>query len=225
MGTSSSSLAAAKKQIDDTPTVEGHYVSDAKTGYRWATDPIVSDQSIVKKPLPLSIPGLPGEVWGPYPKQFTKSMFGQSIFTPPESVDGVPILCRCREINQYIRSPEGGRIVNGMIALGLGASPPACWEDDQSIMNPYGGMTFRVETRNPAFYTYMASSQGGFGVAKGLANMLTGGARKNKTYKFPRRFSESYCKKTPCKDMGFTQRASCRPYKNCYTQKKRKSPQ
>lgn len=32
----------------------------------------------------------------------------------------------------------------------------------------------------------------------------------------PRKMSKSYCKKTPCKDMGFSQKASCRPYKNCY---------
>ena len=38
----------------------------------------------------------------------------------------------------------------------------------------------------------------------------------SKTYKFPRRYSESYCRSTPYKKMGFTQRASCRPYKNCY---------
>ena len=29
-----------------------------------------------------------------------------------------------------------------------------------------------------------------------------------------------YCKKTPCRRMGFTQKASCRPYKNCYTRRK-----
>jgi hypothetical protein len=28
--------------------------------------------------------------------------------------------------------------------------------------------------------------------------------------------SRKYCKKTPCRRMGFTQKASCRPYKNCY---------
>lgn len=38
----------------------------------------------------------------------------------------------------------------------------------------------------------------------------------DKNFKFPRRYSESYCRSTPCKKMGFTQRASCRPYKNCY---------
>ena len=35
-------------------------------------------------------------------------------------------------------------------------------------------------------------------------------------FKFPRRFSRSYCKKMRCAKMGFTQKASCRPYKNCY---------
>lgn len=37
-----------------------------------------------------------------------------------------------------------------------------------------------------------------------------------KQYKKPRKWSESYCKKTPCKSMGFSQKASCRPFKNCY---------
>jgi hypothetical protein len=35
-----------------------------------------------------------------------------------------------------------------------------------------------------------------------------------------RRMTRKYCKKTACKKMGFTQRASCRPYKNCYKNKK-----
>jgi hypothetical protein len=39
--------------------------------------------------------------------------------------------------------------------------------------------------------------------------------RENK-FKKPRKYSKSYCEKTPCNKMGFTQKASCRPYKNCY---------
>lgn len=35
-----------------------------------------------------------------------------------------------------------------------------------------------------------------------------------------RRYSRKYCKKTPCRKMGFTQKASCRPYKNCYTRRR-----
>jgi len=166
--------AEIKQQVDDLSVVEGHYVNDIKTGYRWATDPIISDSSVQKVPQPISLPGLPGEIWGPYPKKFTRSMFGQNLFTPPESVDGVPILCRCRDINQYVRSADGSRVLNAMIALGTGASPPACWEDDESIMNPYGGMTFRINTRHPAFYEYMVDRDGRMGIIKKL---IVGGRR------------------------------------------------
>lgn len=37
-----------------------------------------------------------------------------------------------------------------------------------------------------------------------------------------RKMSRKYCKKTPCRKMGFTQKASCRPYKNCYRKVTRK---
>jgi hypothetical protein len=43
---------------------------------------------------------------------------------------------------------------------------------------------------------------------------------KKRLLKKPRKWSEEYCKKTSCKKMGFSQRASCRYYKNCY----KKSP-
>ena len=40
-----------------------------------------------------------------------------------------------------------------------------------------------------------------------------------KVYKSPRKMKKSYCVKTPCGKMGFSQKASCRPYKNCYRDK------
>jgi len=42
---------------------------------------------------------------------------------------------------------------------------------------------------------------------------MYGGTRR---FKKKRLMSRKYCKKTPCRRMGFTQKASCRPYKNCY---------
>ena len=42
------------------------------------------------------------------------------------------------------------------------------------------------------------------------------GRRKTRRFKKKRLMSRKYCKKTPCGKMGFTQKASCRPYKNCY---------
>jgi ankyrin repeat protein len=35
-------------------------------------------------------------------------------------------------------------------------------------------------------------------------------------FKTPRKWSREYCKKKKCADMGFSEKASCRPYKNCY---------
>jgi len=40
--------------------------------------------------------------------------------------------------------------------------------------------------------------------------------KEQNKFKKPRKYSKSYCEKTPCDKMGFTQKASCRPYKNCY---------
>lgn len=34
-----------------------------------------------------------------------------------------------------------------------------------------------------------------------------------------RKMSRKYCRKTTCKKMGFSQKASCRPYKNCFTRR------
>lgn len=40
--------------------------------------------------------------------------------------------------------------------------------------------------------------------------------KEQKKFKKPRKYSKSYCESTSCGEMGFTQKASCRPYKNCY---------
>uniref|UniRef100_A0A6C0LQ30 Uncharacterized protein n=1 Tax=viral metagenome TaxID=1070528 RepID=A0A6C0LQ30_9ZZZZ len=184
MGQSSSNFTSAHKEQQTEPAAKGHYVSDIKTGYRWATDPIVSGPEVVKKPLgnvvpqfetdnnlkyAFSLPGYPGEVWGPYRKQFTKSDFGGQVFTPPESIDGVPILCRCRDIPTYMRDPRGGRMLQGFGAVTLGKSMPACWDDTESIWNAFGGMYYYLKIRHPDFFTYAASKDGLLGVAKGIA--------------------------------------------------------
>ena len=49
---------------------------------------------------------------------------------------------------------------------------------------------------------------------------LVNGGLKTRRFKKKRLMSRKYCKKTPCRRMGFTQKASCRPYKNCYTRRK-----
>ena len=184
MGQSASALQAAHQEQQMETASEGHWVSDIKTGYRWATDPIISDATIEKKPLGntisqftndnnlkyiFSLPKLPGEVWGPYKKKFTKSIIGGQAFAPPESIDGVPILCRCRNIDEYMRDEKGGRMLQGFGAVMAGKNMPMCWDDNESLWNLMGGMYFYVITRHPTFYALAASGNGLFGVAKNIA--------------------------------------------------------
>lgn len=194
------------KEKEAQPAVVGHWVTDITTGMRWATDPIVSDASVQKIKLPsmkdalmtgnttlshlpaplralYSLPKLPGEVWGPYPKQYTINTFGQKVFTPPESVDGVPILCRCRDIRTYVRGSDGSRIFNAEWAMIAGGTPPACWEDSMTISEPYGGPNFYVVIRHPKFYEYMISQKGELGVLEKAAKILFGGKRRTRTRK------------------------------------------
>jgi hypothetical protein len=196
-------IQAAKKAQEMMPSEIGHWVSDFKTGQRWATIPIQSDPTIVKKitfgqrdspsetipsfennviikqlqdttstlvPNSFFKPTQPGEIWGPYKKTFTKSILGQNIFTPPESVDNIPLLCRCRDIQGYVRDDQGGRTLNALYALLGGTTPPACYDDNQWIQDPYGGMNFFVVLRHPDFYNYAQSQYGSMGVVAQTIN-------------------------------------------------------
>jgi len=129
----------------------GSWGWDWKKGYSFTAPDIVSGPEVKKVPGPLK-----SETWGPYKKTYNKSMFGQMLFTPPRSVDGVTILCRCREISSYMRTsdPEADLLLGAEGALLLGSKRPACWEDSQTIMNPKGGDTFNVTIGDSRFYQY-----------------------------------------------------------------------
>ena len=72
--------------------------------------------------------------------------------------------------------------------------------------------TIRLE-KPPAFtMTISKTEPNPYGV-------LVGRRRRTRRWKMPRKMSRKYCKQTPCRKMGFTQRSSCRPYKNCFTRK------
>jgi hypothetical protein len=59
-------------------------------------------------------------------------------------------------------------------------------------------------------------------VTRNIAAML-GLPKKGGSRRKPRRLmSKKYCKRTPCRNMGFTQKASCRPTKNCYRKTRRR---
>jgi len=163
------------------PTVEGQWKGSFATGQQFVTPDITSGPNVKKAP----VAGGMGEQWGPYKKVYTKALIGDPVFTPPGKVDGVPILCRCREINQYMRSQgtgPGHKSLNlgAQVAVMAGANRPARWEDKQSIMNPGGGDTFNVVLGHPAFYAYAANSDGTVGIAKRLLGSIGfgGGGRR-----------------------------------------------
>ena len=158
--------------------VQGRWEWRGTTGYKYVTPPVISDASVTKTP------GVAGtEVWGPYKKTYVKSMFGQNLFTPPDTVDGVPILCRCRFINQYMRGPESkGIYLGAAAALVAGTHRPACWEDGQTIMNPQGGDTYNVTIGHPAFYSYALNRGGLVGLATGFRG-FGGKSRKHRRNK------------------------------------------
>ena len=151
-------------------------------GYSYTTPDIISGPEVQKKKGVLN-----SEIWGPYKKVYVKSMFGQDLFTPPNKVDGVPILCRCRSIDQYVRS-DGQVVLGAAGALLIASKRPACWEDSGSIMNPTGGDTFNVTVGHPGFYQYGASKDGGIGIVQmffkgGKKRINRKGSRKTRKVK------------------------------------------
>jgi hypothetical protein len=60
-------------------------------------------------------------------------------------------------------------MLQGLGAVTLGKSMPACWDDTESIWNAFGGMYYYLKIRHPDFFTYAASKDGLLGVAKGIA--------------------------------------------------------
>ena len=153
------------------PIVNGEWKSSFTTGYKYVTPNITSGSNIQKKKGSFGT-----EVWGPYKKQYTKSLFGADQFTPPEKVDGIPILCRCSLIKDYMRSKDGSKnlYLGAQSALLFGSNRPACWEDSESIMNYKGSNSFNVIIGHPDFYTYAASKTGIVGILKSIAGFKGG---------------------------------------------------
>ena len=156
---------------------KGKWVANWKTGYRYTTNSIRSTNypEATKKPGHLG-----SEIWGPYKKKYVKSVFGQMVFREPEKVDDVPILCRCRNIYEYMRSNNGILPVGAFGAVAIASKRPACWEDSETIWNAKGGNTFNVVVGHPDFYQYLANPNGAIGIITNFAKIFMGGKVRRK---------------------------------------------
>lgn len=176
--------AGIAKPASAGPSVEGEHKFRFTTGYQFVTPNITSGPNVIKKDF---IAG--SQVWGPYKKKYVKSMFGQDLFTPPGKVDGVPILCRCRFIHQYMRADtqEGSPIMLSSAAAFISSDRPACWDDEETIMNPQGGDTFTVTIGHPDFYTTAMNRGGLIGALTGFRGIALGGTRMRRQKKSKQR--------------------------------------
>jgi hypothetical protein len=77
-----------------------------------------------------------------------------------------------------------------------------------------------VKAASDAKRATLVAQNTGFGPGEAYPIIRTNGGRTRRRFKKKRLMSRKYCKKTPCRRMGFTQKASCRPYKNCYTRRR-----
>ena len=157
------------KPNNSIPNVNSDWKYSFATGYKFVSPNVNSGYNIIKRP------GILGsEIWGPYQKQYTAQMFNQHEFTPPDKVDGVPILCKCSEIRNYEYGQNGPNL-GASFALLFGSNRPACWEFSDNVLNPFESPqdtnTFYVIIGHPDFYRYK----------------ITGGKRKSKTKRSKRK--------------------------------------
>ena len=125
-----------------------------------ATAKIVSGPEVTKRP------GIAGsEIWGPYKKVYTNGPFGSKIFNPPATIDNVKILCRCRDIRDYMKTTPTlwARILSGI-------TKPACWEDNEIPFISRGDDTYVIRYKDPIFTEYAISQKGIEGIPEKLTS-------------------------------------------------------
>jgi hypothetical protein len=111
-------------------------------------DAVRSDSSIKKLPME-GIAGMQTDIkwekWGDYPKQYRSLAVGIKMWSPPWKIDDVVVLCKCTDINTYIRRWPfwRQRLLAGVI------KNPACYDDRFTIDEPEGfGIGFRMFDRD-----------------------------------------------------------------------------
>ena len=78
-----------------------------------------------------------------------------------------------------------------------------------------GDKTVNPVNKGDGFTTFPSAYANGWALAQ--YNRLGGKWKKESSeFKMPRKWDKDHCESKSCDDMGFSEKASCRPYKNCY---------
>lgn len=98
---------------------------------------------------------------------------------------------------------------------------PELWEEVQALAKGEsdkpvvrGENSVNPVNDGKGFTTFPSAYANGWALSQ--YKRLGGGWKKESAVRVARKWSEEYCKKKDCEDMGFSEKASCRPYKNCY---------
>lgn len=140
------------------------------------------------------------------PKLNPKPFPGESMLDFEERISAPP------EVE--IRIPAGQTDVISMAEIEDGTRM-VDFQDERSKHRYYTEQTYN--SLNPKKNPFTRAPIDPYTVVKYVAKLDTTlpvqtAGRRRKT----RKMSKKYCKKTTCRRMGFSQKASCRPYKNCY---------
>jgi hypothetical protein len=160
MGASASGIKivnSAGKEVIPTPAENAQWVYSPTTGYKWVIPGITSGPEVKKVTNPDG-----SQTWGPYKKTYTKSQItGLPVFTPPDTIDGIKPLCRCRMIRQYM-DPGGQGKGNLAADLALVSGKAACWDDTAGFSGPSPD-TYSLTLNHPFFELYATGDQGAVG--------------------------------------------------------------
>jgi hypothetical protein len=156
MGQQQSAVNSTGKPVNRIKAKNGQWVYNPQTGYKFVVAPLISGPEVKRVDN-----GDGSQTWGPYKKTYTQSAItGLDVFTPPDTIDGVKVLCRCRMIRQYMENNLGGD-------LALVSGQPACWEDSQGLWGPSPD-TYTLTVNHPNFALW---SKGGLGAVGSLARL------------------------------------------------------
>lgn len=160
MGVSASAIKivdSAGNEVTPIPAKNAQWIYNPTTGYKWVIPGIVSGPEVKKVTNPDG-----SQTWGPYKKTYTKSeITGLPVFTPPDTIDGIKPLCRCRQIRQYM-DPSGQGKGNLGADLALVNGAPACWDDTAGFTGPSPD-TYSLTINHPFFELYSTGGQGAVG--------------------------------------------------------------
>lgn len=83
----------------------------------------------------------------------------------------------------------------------------------------HNGKTVQSPNEGKGFTKYPSAYANGW-AAKVYKDMGGKWKKESSDYKFPRKFDKAHCESKTCDEMGFSERASCAPYKKCPSPKK-----